>query len=385
MHVKMRFLVALVCLATFALSANASAIHRDLVRAGFLNDKARSCECGCEVLDDECKKPDCGEGTYFQHPEDCGSFCQCSNGKAYYFACPDGLMFNTELNVCDWPENDAKLPLLRAPPPPLLALPPLLHAPPPPPPAQPPPPPAQRQPPPAQRQPLHAQPPQPPAQPPLPPAQRQPLHAQPPQPPAQPPPPLLALPPLLRAPPPLLRAPPPPLRAPPQPLLALLPLLRAPPPPLRAPPPPLLALPPLLRAPPPPLLALPPLLRAPPPPLLALLPLLRAPPPPLPAQPPLPLALLPLALLRHLVIPRLSRHVALTSVPINPTELSLKTRKTVEATFIAPTGRRITWYDCGPGTLWDQDLLTCNHADQVDCGDRPQRSESKLDDVEERL
>ncbi|CAG0892514.1 unnamed protein product [Darwinula stevensoni] len=104
-RLKMRFAVVIASLLTFALAANAGTIHKDLVKAGLLQEKIWRCQCGCECLDDECHEPDCGEGTYFPHPEDCGSFCQCSNGKAYYHACPDGLMFNPALNVCDWPEN----------------------------------------------------------------------------------------------------------------------------------------------------------------------------------------------------------------------------------------------------------------------------------------
>ena len=39
-------------------------------------------------------------------PGICNAFYQCSNGiwwdKQY---CPDGLLFNPEVDVCDWPEN----------------------------------------------------------------------------------------------------------------------------------------------------------------------------------------------------------------------------------------------------------------------------------------
>ncbi|XP_022906208.2 peritrophin-1-like [Onthophagus taurus] len=42
---------------------------------------------------------------YFAHPETCGRFCQCDWGVAYDMPCPDGLHFNTELNVCDWPAD----------------------------------------------------------------------------------------------------------------------------------------------------------------------------------------------------------------------------------------------------------------------------------------
>lgn len=32
-------------------------------------------------------------------------FFECSNGVPYLFTCPDGLLFNSTLDVCDWPEN----------------------------------------------------------------------------------------------------------------------------------------------------------------------------------------------------------------------------------------------------------------------------------------
>lgn len=37
--------------------------------------------------------------------EDCGSYYSCNEGKAWLLNCSEGLHFNPELNVCDWPEN----------------------------------------------------------------------------------------------------------------------------------------------------------------------------------------------------------------------------------------------------------------------------------------
>nr|XP_022907790.1 mucin-2-like [Onthophagus taurus] len=62
--------------------------------------------------------PDCGrcEGLtcpnvpgqypiFHPHPEDCGRYCKCDNyGAIHDMPCPDGLHFNPQLNVCDWPE-----------------------------------------------------------------------------------------------------------------------------------------------------------------------------------------------------------------------------------------------------------------------------------------
>jgi len=49
--------------------------------------------------------PECEDGLYMVEGE-CGMFYQCENGVKYEDqACPDGLMFNEELSYCDWPEN----------------------------------------------------------------------------------------------------------------------------------------------------------------------------------------------------------------------------------------------------------------------------------------
>ncbi|KAK3593300.1 hypothetical protein CHS0354_031359 [Potamilus streckersoni] len=37
--------------------------------------------------------------------ENCRGFYKCVHGKRYKFSCPSGLHFNSELNVCDWPEH----------------------------------------------------------------------------------------------------------------------------------------------------------------------------------------------------------------------------------------------------------------------------------------
>ncbi|UYV70525.1 hypothetical protein LAZ67_7003416 [Cordylochernes scorpioides] len=41
----------------------------------------------------------------FPHPTRCDKFVHCSHGIPYFKDCPDQLNFNTENNVCDWPEN----------------------------------------------------------------------------------------------------------------------------------------------------------------------------------------------------------------------------------------------------------------------------------------
>lgn len=45
------------------------------------------------------------DGTYIRDPYDCASFYTCDNGIALKQHCPKDLLFNTELNVCDYPQN----------------------------------------------------------------------------------------------------------------------------------------------------------------------------------------------------------------------------------------------------------------------------------------
>jgi hypothetical protein len=45
------------------------------------------------------------EDTYRPNPADCGSFYQCVWGQPHLIQCPDGMHFNPETNVCDWPQN----------------------------------------------------------------------------------------------------------------------------------------------------------------------------------------------------------------------------------------------------------------------------------------
>ncbi len=44
------------------------------------------------------------------NPEDCSSYFSCSNGVPILMHCPDGLYFNDELDVCDWPRNVSCIP-----------------------------------------------------------------------------------------------------------------------------------------------------------------------------------------------------------------------------------------------------------------------------------
>ncbi|XP_066143521.1 mucin-2-like isoform X2 [Euwallacea fornicatus] len=57
----------------------------------------------CDKLSNLCPAVD-GEEPVYISLEDCGAFCQCSNGQAYHHSCLSGLHFNPKLNVCDMPE-----------------------------------------------------------------------------------------------------------------------------------------------------------------------------------------------------------------------------------------------------------------------------------------
>ncbi|XP_023026011.2 uncharacterized protein isoform X2 [Leptinotarsa decemlineata] len=58
----------------------------------------------CQQNGIECPKVD-GKYPVYSALPDCTKFCQCSNGKPYLHECPDGLHFNSILNVCDWPHR----------------------------------------------------------------------------------------------------------------------------------------------------------------------------------------------------------------------------------------------------------------------------------------
>ncbi|XP_064458995.1 protein obstructor-E-like [Ornithodoros turicata] len=40
----------------------------------------------------------------YTHPTDCGKFITCVDGKSFDFNCPEGLAYNQERGVCDWPD-----------------------------------------------------------------------------------------------------------------------------------------------------------------------------------------------------------------------------------------------------------------------------------------
>ncbi|XP_059469194.1 endochitinase [Neocloeon triangulifer] len=60
------------------------------VSGGNFVDAEAACKAGAE---------------YAKHPDDCGKYFRCVHGKPVEFTCKSGLVFNPELNICDWPEN----------------------------------------------------------------------------------------------------------------------------------------------------------------------------------------------------------------------------------------------------------------------------------------
>ena len=48
----------------------------------------------------------CGPGDdLLPNPRNPNTFYQCVNGVPVLMPCPEGLVFNPETNVCDWPAN----------------------------------------------------------------------------------------------------------------------------------------------------------------------------------------------------------------------------------------------------------------------------------------
>jgi chitinase len=47
----------------------------------------------------------CQEGEYFGSDEDCSAYFICNHGQPLQFACQDGLYWNQQAKVCDWPQN----------------------------------------------------------------------------------------------------------------------------------------------------------------------------------------------------------------------------------------------------------------------------------------
>ena len=52
-----------------------------------------------------CPDPDPGYPVFFPDDDDCAVFYECNNGQAYTRRCPDILLWNQNLQTCDYPYN----------------------------------------------------------------------------------------------------------------------------------------------------------------------------------------------------------------------------------------------------------------------------------------
>ena len=53
----------------------------------------------------ECPEGQENEISFLPSPVDCSKYYVCANSEAIEMNCPEGLWFNSELNVCDFSEN----------------------------------------------------------------------------------------------------------------------------------------------------------------------------------------------------------------------------------------------------------------------------------------
>lgn len=44
-------------------------------------------------------------GGFYKHETDCGKYYLCVFGTQYHFSCPQGLVFDLNSSVCNFPEN----------------------------------------------------------------------------------------------------------------------------------------------------------------------------------------------------------------------------------------------------------------------------------------
>ena len=53
----------------------------------------------------ECPEEQDSKTTFLPSPVDCSKFYVCVHSRPVEMNCPEGLWFNTEFNICDYPEN----------------------------------------------------------------------------------------------------------------------------------------------------------------------------------------------------------------------------------------------------------------------------------------
>lgn len=69
------------------------------------NPKIEACDVASNVDCPNPPKTRCQKANGLFPAEECSQFIHCSNGIAYLKDCPDGLNFNAQTLVCDWPES----------------------------------------------------------------------------------------------------------------------------------------------------------------------------------------------------------------------------------------------------------------------------------------
>lgn len=73
-----------------------------MLRLHFLHLLVFSFQCLCLTV----VSGGCLSGSVRRDPADCSVFYQCDGqGGKHTFNCPDGLLFNSEQGLCDWPDN----------------------------------------------------------------------------------------------------------------------------------------------------------------------------------------------------------------------------------------------------------------------------------------
>jgi hypothetical protein len=54
----------------------------------------------------DCPFPDPPYSVFYPNPSDCNWFFHCSNGVAYCKQCPADLVWNVDLDTCDYPQGE---------------------------------------------------------------------------------------------------------------------------------------------------------------------------------------------------------------------------------------------------------------------------------------
>ncbi|XP_066138881.1 uncharacterized protein [Euwallacea fornicatus] len=52
-----------------------------------------------------CPDTDPSNPVFFDDPDDCGAFYECSNQEAVHFQCSPGTYFDESKDTCEWAEN----------------------------------------------------------------------------------------------------------------------------------------------------------------------------------------------------------------------------------------------------------------------------------------